>query len=112
MGIFTIFLIMKGPFLVALALFVSSCQPNKFLIETGSSGEDTDYEVTEPVPSGLSRVATEPPLALPDPLCTAGCGGGCMVFKNGKSCCQPCCERPLPKLKPGENIKIKIEQVC
>ena len=39
---------MKGPFLVALALFVASCQPNKFLIKTGSSDDKADYEDNEP----------------------------------------------------------------
>ena len=39
---------MKGPFLVALALFVCSCQSNKFLIKTGSSGDDADYEDNGP----------------------------------------------------------------
>ena len=39
---------MKGPFLVALALFVALCQPNKFLIKTGSSDDDADYEDNGP----------------------------------------------------------------
>merc|ERR1712002_1112439 len=40
--------IMKGPFLVALALFVALCQPNKFLIKTGSSDDDANYEDNGP----------------------------------------------------------------
>merc|ERR1712098_92856 len=38
--------IMKGPFLLVLALFISSCQPKHLLIETGSSDEDTDYNTS------------------------------------------------------------------
>ena len=38
------FPIMQGSFLGVLALFVAMCQANKFLIKTGSNGEDTDYE--------------------------------------------------------------------
>merc|ERR1712098_783348 len=46
--------IMKGPFLVSLALFVALCQPNKFLIKTGSSDDDADYE--DNGPDGFSKL--------------------------------------------------------
>merc|ERR1712098_262571 len=46
--------IMKGPFLVSLALFVALCQPNKFLIKTGSSDDDADYK--DNGPDGFSKL--------------------------------------------------------
>merc|ERR1712240_68024 len=47
--------IMKGSFLLVLALFVASCQPKKFLIKTGSSDEDTDY-ITSGTGTGTETV--------------------------------------------------------
>merc|ERR1712042_203272 len=85
-----------------LALFVAMCQANKFLIKTGSNGEDTDYEekaekkkiqIHAPVgrltkdqkipKMSLEGVGIVKPIArtlqgvseFPSPWCTAGCSG-------------------------------------
>merc|ERR1711862_109949 len=43
---FIIYPMMKGPFLLVLALLVASCQQKNFLIKTGSSNEATDYDTS------------------------------------------------------------------
>jgi len=66
---------MKGPFLVVLALFIASCQPKKLLIKTGSSDEDTDYIASG---TGTGTGSCDQPKAVTEMcMCTRSNPSGC-----------------------------------